>query len=156
MLRTKVIPAILLLSILMFSTGCESYAEHKEAAKLRWAEATAKAMIPVVRGQLENGKLDEAEKTLQECLEVNPDVAEAHLLMGKIHLARANLTQASDSLNKAIDLDKTLDSAWYLLAVIAQQNAQPQQALEYYNLAMLLAHAKVGYIISIAETYTAQ
>jgi len=156
MLRTKLIPAILLVSIFAFSAGCESYAEKKQAATLRLAKATAKAKLPVAQGLFENGRIDEAEKTILECLKVNPDVAEAHLLMAKIHLARANLTQASDSLNRAVDLDKTLDSAWYLLAVIAQQNAKPQQALEYYNIAMSLKPANTDYIIAIAEAYAAR
>jgi len=156
MLRTKVIPAILLVSILALSGGCETHAQRKEAATLRWKKATAKAKIPVARGQLENGKLDEAEKTLQECLEVNPALAEAHLLMGRIHLARANLTQASDSLNQAVELDSNLDPAWYLLAGIAQQNAQPQKAMEYYNRAMSLKPANTDYIIALAEAYASR
>jgi len=156
MLRTKLVPAILLLSVLTFSTGCESYAQKKQAATLRWAKATATAKLPAARGQLENGRIDEAEKTIIECLEVNPDLAEAHLLMAKIHLARANLIQASDSLNKAVELDGTLHSAWYLLAVIAQQNAKPQKAIEYYNLAMSLDLDNTDYIIAVSEAYAAQ
>ena len=156
MLRMKLITTISLVSILALSTGCESYAEHKEAATLRWKKATAKAMIPVVRGQLENGRLDEAEKTLQECFEVDPEVAEAHLLMGKVHLARARMTQAADSLHSAVKLDENLDSAWYLLAAIAHQDRQSNKALEYYNKAMSLKPANVNYIIAVAETYTAR
>ena len=156
MLRTKLITAVLLGSILILSGGCETHAQKKEAAKLRWAKATATAKLPVARGQLENGKLDEAEKTLQECLEVNPALAEAHLLMGRIHLARANLTQASDSLNQAVELDSNLDPAWYLLAGIAQQNAQPQKAMEYYNRAMSLKPANTDYIIALAEAYASR
>jgi tetratricopeptide (TPR) repeat protein len=156
MLKTKLITAVLLVSILTLSTGCETHAQRKEAATLRWKKATAKAKIPVARGQLENGKLDEAEKTLQECLDVNPEVAEAHLLMGKVHLARARMTQASASLHSAVELDENLDSVWYLLAVIAQEDRQSHKALEYYNKAMSLKPDNVAYIIAVAETYTAQ
>jgi tetratricopeptide (TPR) repeat protein len=156
MLRTKLIPVILLVSILTFSTGCETHAQKKEAATLRLAKATAKAKVPVAQGLFENGRIDEAEKTISECLEVNPDIAEAHLLMGKIYLARADLTRAADSLNQAVNLDKALAPAWYLLAVVAQQNAQPQKALEYYNMAMSLDPANTDYIIALGEAYAAQ
>ena len=156
MLRTKLIPAVLLVSILTLSGGCETHAQRKEAATLRWKKATAKAMIPVARGQLENGKLDEAEKTLRECFEVDPEVAEAHLLMGRVHLARARMTQAADSLHSAVKLDENLDTAWYLLAVIAHQERQSHKALEYYNNAMSLKPDNVAYIIAVAETFAAR
>jgi tetratricopeptide (TPR) repeat protein len=155
MLRTKVIPAILLVSILALSTGCGSYAEHKQAATLRWEQATAKAKLPAARGLFENGRLDEAEKTVRECLAVSPEVAEAHLLMGRIHLERVNVGGALDSLNEAVKLDSTLDPAWYLLAVIAQQKGQAQTALEYYNTAMSLKPDNSAYIIAGSEAYAA-
>ncbi len=156
MLKMKLITVISLACLLAFATGCESYAEHKEAATLRWKKATAMAMIPVVRGQLENGELDEAEKTLKESLLVDTQNAEAHLLMGKVHLARARMTQASDSLRSAVQLDDSLDSAWYLLGAIAQQDRQTQRALENYTKAMSLKPDNVDYIIAVAETYTAR
>ena len=156
MLRTKFITAILLVSILAFSTGCDSYATKKAAAKLRWEKTTAKAKVPAARGLFENGRIDDAEKTLQQCLEINPEVAEAHLLMGRIHFVRGNLTQALDSLRLAVKLDNKLDKAWYLLAAVSQQNNQPQKAIEYYSKAMALKPANVDYITAVAETYAAQ
>lgn len=156
MLRTKFITATLLVSILAFSTGCDSYATKKAAAKLRWEKTTAKAKVPAARGLFENGRIDDAEKTLQQCLEINPEVAEAHLLMGRIHFVRGNLTQALDSLRLAVKLDNKLDKAWYLLAALSQQNNQPQKAIEYYSKAMALKPANVDYITAVAETYAAQ
>jgi len=156
MLRAKFITAILLVSILAFSTGCDSYATKKAAAKLRWEKATARAKVPAARGLFENGRIDDAEKTLQQCLEINPEVAEAHLLMGRIHFVRGSLTQALDSLHLAVKLDNKLDKAWYLLAAVSQQNNQPQKAIEYFNKAMSLEPANVDYITAVAETYVAQ
>jgi tetratricopeptide (TPR) repeat protein len=145
-----------LVSILAFSTGCDSYATKKAAAKLRWEKTTAKTKVPAARGLFENGRIDDAEKTLQECLEINPEVAEAHLLMGRIHFVRGNLTQALDSLLLAVKLDNKLDKAWYLLAAVSQQNNQPQKAIEYYSKAMSLKPANVDYITAVAETYAAR
>ncbi|HIJ66717.1 MAG TPA: DUF3808 domain-containing protein [Planctomycetes bacterium] len=156
MLKTKLITAALLVSILALSAGCESHAQKKQAAALRLAKATAKAKVPVAQGLFENGRIDEAEETIRQCLKANPDVAEAHLLMGKIHLARANVAQAAKSFNQAIDIDKELAGAWYFLAITAQHNAQPLQALEYYNMAVLLEPDNADYIIALSKAYAAQ
>jgi tetratricopeptide (TPR) repeat protein len=142
--------------LLTTCTGCDSYATKKAAAKLRWEKATARAKVPAARDLFENGNIDEAEKTLQRCLEINPEVAEAHLLMGRIHFAHGNLMQALDSLHLAVKLDNKLDKGWYLLAAVSQQNNQPQEAIEYYNKAMSLEPVNIDYITAVAEIYVAQ
>jgi len=76
--------------------------------------------------------------------------------MGKVHLARARMTQASDSFESAVKFDASLDSAWYLLAAIAQQNRQSNKALEYYDKAMSLKPDNVTYIIAVTETFAAR
>ena len=155
MLRTKFITATLLVSILALSIGCESHAERKQAAQLRWEKATAKAKIPTARGFFDNDKIDDAEKIVTQCLKADPEMPQAHLLMGRIHLARGRLAEAENSLLRTVELDSASDYAWYLLADMALQNNQLAQALEYYNTAMLLEPANTNYITAIAETHAA-
>ena len=86
MLRTKFVTAILLVSILALSTGCDSYATKKAAAKLRWEKTTAKAKVPAARGLFENGmelartcraRLEEVEQRVTQLLQTENGEEEA-------------------------------------------------------------------------------
>ena len=155
MSKIKLITAILLFLIPALSAGCESHAQKKQAAQLRWEQATAKAKMPVARNFLDEGKIDEAEKIITQCLKADPEMAEGHLLMGRVHLAYGRIPQAKESLTKAVELDSNCHHGWYLLAGIAMQNKQPAQAFDYYNRAVSLAPANTDYIIALSEAYAA-
>ncbi len=156
MVKKDLITAVLLAAILpVFSTGCQSHARNKEAAQLRWQKATAKAKMPLARGLFEDDKFDDAQQVLSEILQADPQIAEAHLLMGKLHLSQAGLDQAQNSLRSAVELDENLDQAWYWLGEIAQYKQEPDHALVYYHMAMLLKPANIEYILSVVKTHTA-
>ena len=156
MSKIKLITVILLFSIPVFSAGCESHAQKKQAAQLRWEQATAKAKMPVARNFLDEGRIDEAEEIITQCLKADPEMPEGHLLMGRVHIAYGRIPQAEESLTKAVELDSNCHHGWYLLAGIAMQNKQPAQALDYYNRAVLLAPANTDYITALAEIHAAR
>jgi tetratricopeptide (TPR) repeat protein len=156
MLKIRLITAVLLVSILALSAGCDSHAQKKQAAQLRWEQVTAKAKMPVARNFLDEGKIADAEKIIIRCLKADPEMPEVHLLMGRVHMAYGRIPQAEKSLTTAVELDSNCHHGWYLLAGIAMRNKQPAQALDYYNRAVLLAPANTDYIISLAEIHAAR
>jgi len=158
MLKAKPILAILLIAAaLAVCAGCEnSYANKKNTVKQQWEKNATEAKIPIAWNLFENGRIDEARQTLQECLDVDAENPQAHLLMGRIHFSQGRLAQARRSFSLATEFDSSSDKAWYWLGRLAQHNDKLTDALSCYYKAMSLKPADVDYITAAAKTYAAQ
>ncbi len=144
------------LAVLAMCQGCSSYADKKLAAKMKWEKVSAEAKVRVANDLFDNGRYEEARTTVQECLASDPELAEGHLLMGKLHYLDGRIAAARSSMNTAIEYDEDLDQAWYWLGEIAQHNKQPDTALECYDKAIRLKPVNTDYIIAVVRTYAAQ
>lgn len=155
MLKRSLSGVLSVLLLLCFA-GCDSFADKKQHAMARWEKAIAKAKIPVAREMFETGRVEAAYKTISKCLSVDPELAEAHLLLGQIHYSEGRFADSRKSLELAAKYDKKLDRAWYWLALVSQRDKNDRAALEYYNKALDLKPAKVDYIVAIADVYADQ
>ena len=144
------------LALLAMCQGCSSYVEKKMAAKMKWEKVSAKARITVAKDLFENGRYEDARTTVRQCLASDPELADGHLLMGKLHYLDGRVVAAQSSITTAVEYDEDLDQAWYWLGEIAQHNKQPDQAMEYYDQAIRLKPVNTDYIIAIVQTYAAQ
>lgn len=153
MFKGKLIKVVISLSVLIVLAGCNSHAEKKQQAQIRWEKATARAKVPVALDMFDTGRTDEAYKLISMCLSVDPELPEAHLLLGRIHYSEGRYAQARKSFELAAKYDKKLDQAWYWLASVSQKDQNHRQALEYYNKALDLKPAAVDYIVAIADVY---
>ena len=152
MKKTKHIYVVLLITGLILTlAGCESYAEKKAAAQLKWEKTSARAKLSVARDLFTNGRIDEAAKTASKCLSVDPENPQAHLLMGEIRLEQARFEEAKKSLQTAVELDENLDQAWFCLASIHQQENQLEKARQGYEKALRLKPTSADYVIALAE-----
>jgi tetratricopeptide (TPR) repeat protein len=147
---------LIIAGIILTLAGCESYAEKKAAAQLKWEKTTAKAKVSVARDLYANGRIDDAFDTVTKCLKVDPEMPQAHLLLGEIRLAQARIDEAEKSLQTAIRLDENLHKAWFLLGSIQQVKNQLQRACESYEIALRLQPANPDYVIAMAEMDIAQ
>jgi tetratricopeptide (TPR) repeat protein len=138
------------------SVGCESHSESKKLAQKRWEKASAGIKLHLAQQKYENNYFDEAEKTVSECVVADPNNAQAHLLYGKLFLAKDKPADAEKELRLAVELDGELGEGWYWLGLATQKPEQSQQALVYYNKALVLNPANVDYVLAVAETYTEQ
>ncbi|MBE0534708.1 MAG: tetratricopeptide repeat protein [Phycisphaerae bacterium] len=133
--------------------GCTTYDDKKHAARTKWDKVSAQARVTVARDLFENGRYEDAQTTAQQCLQSDPELPEAHLILGKCQYLNGQFVQAQSAFIKAVGFDEDLDQAWYWLGEIAAQNRQPAQALEYYSRAVNLQPMHIDYIISVVETY---
>jgi len=152
MLRKTTIAAMAL--ILAACAGCQTHEQNKLAAKQRWQKASAKIKLALAHQQYDEGRFDEAEKNIIECIKADPDLAEAHLIHGKLLLAKGQPQKALEQLQLAVELHNQLGEGWYWLGVAAQQLRRKEQAMTCYTKAMNLNPSNIDYILAVAQTYS--
>lgn len=154
-LNIRIVP-LLIGGLLCLTASCTPYAERKAAMEARWEQSAARAKLPMVEEYLQQGRLKDAFKLLHKCLEADPELAEAHCLMGRIYLAQGQTRIAEESFTRAVDLNPQLDEAWFARGGLAQDAEQLEAAAEYYEKALALKPLHVDYILRVAYLYDLQ
>jgi len=154
MLRKTTI--IMTMIVLVVCAGCQSHAQNRRAAKARWDKTSAQIKLSLAQQQYESGKTNDAKKTIAECISADPQMPQAHLLLGKLLYVEQNVEKAVSEFQMAVELDEELDEGWYWLGTAAEERKQAQQAWLYYNNAMTLKPTKVDYILAVVDAYAAQ
>ena len=140
------------LSILLAAVaGCQSHADNKAAARQRWDKTSANIKLALAQQQYDNGKYEEATKLVKECIAANPEIAEAHLLFGKLMLAEGSTENAVRQLQQTVELDSGLSEGWYWLGVAAQQEREYLRARDFYDRALTLDPTNVDYVLAVAD-----
>ncbi len=151
----KPLTKILILTVLVLISGCQSYDQKENEAVLRWNKTSADIKLKIANQSFENRKYVQAKTYLDESLSQNPHQAQAYLLAGKIDIAENNNTKAADHLLKAIELDKSMPQAWFLLGFIAENNSENLKASKCYLEAHRLDKKNIKYVLSVARIYIA-
>lgn len=133
--------------------GCAAPSDSRQAAVQRWEKSAAQAKLPMVENLIERGRTADARKTLQQCLEAEPESAHAHFLMGQINLIEERLDDARVSFAEAISLDASLDPAWYHLGVLYLMENNIKRAMDAYHTALSLKPAETEYVVAVAHLY---
>ncbi|MHC5185071.1 MAG: tetratricopeptide repeat protein, partial [Planctomycetota bacterium] len=150
----KVVTGILLAGLLIAAFGCnETHAQKKKAMVEQWEQSTAQAQLPLAENMIEQGRIEEAKETLLECIQTNPEIPQAFVLIGRIHAIEGRNDKAREAFETAIDLDSQSDSAWHFLGALAVLEKDYDRALECYRQALDLMPAKADYAISLSEVY---
>lgn len=157
MYKLRSIIALTIAAALLAATvGCDSYAQQKEAAYQRWEKTTAKAKVPLARDLFMNESFEDAQGILTKCIEADPELLEAHMLMGKVMYSQGRLADATKSFDAVVKLEDWTDEAWYMLGRIAQQQGDHSKAAVSFRKAIEIRPINTDYIIALARTYSAQ
>ncbi len=89
-------------------------------------------------GHLEAWNLDEAERCLEQVIDLDPEYARAHNKLGVVFARRKDLRQAEDCFNQAIALNSQLASAHSNLGNIYAERGWTDRAKTAYERALLL------------------
>ncbi|MEI6808369.1 MAG: CheR family methyltransferase [bacterium] len=84
-------------------------------------ESSSKARIDLVRALADQGRLDDAAANCKDLLKENPQLAEAHFLMGLIQAAAGQVQAAEECLNRTLYLDANYYEALVHLSLLKAQ-----------------------------------
>jgi tetratricopeptide (TPR) repeat protein len=103
--------------------------------------------------ELERTSLEEAERAYRMALKIEPQMAEAHLNLGKLHHDRKQLKKAEAHYRAALGCAPDDPAPRFNLGVLMEDMNQPQKALEAYREAIKLdpalgdAHYNLGLLL---------
>lgn len=86
--------------------------------------------------QLDEGRLDEAVASLQQCVELKPDLKECWYNLGITYGRKRAFAQEARAYQEALKLDPNYARAHFNLAIAYEDMGQSDKALEHYDLAL--------------------
>jgi tetratricopeptide (TPR) repeat protein len=135
--------------------GCETHKQNKTAAAARWDKMSSQMKLTVAQQHFDNGKYDDAAKTIGECLKADPNMPQARLLAGKILFVQGQTVQGENEVRKAVALNAKLDDGWYWLGIAAEEKSQTDKAYECYQKALDLNGSSIEYSLAVARVLSA-
>jgi tetratricopeptide (TPR) repeat protein len=153
--RRKQIMLILgLAGLLIGLTGCnETHARKKREMVQQWQQSTASAQLPAIENLLEQGQVQKAKNELAKCIQADPELPGAYVLMGRIHFMEGRNEPARQAFQKAVELNPQLDQGWHFLGSLALLEKDYAQAVSDFQKAIDLMPAKTDYMLSISDVY---
>jgi tetratricopeptide (TPR) repeat protein len=135
--------------------GCGARGQHNrefaQQAQIKMDGLKSGLEWQMAQQQFLAGDLEKALSTVEKSIELNPKVARAHVLKGRILMERGNLEGARLALLEAAKLDEKLADAPYYLGVIHERFTQREEALTWYTAAAKLDPGNAQYIIAAAD-----
>lgn len=123
-------------------------------------QGSGNAPALAVQGQaaLEAGKLQEAEKTFRDAVNLDSQSADAQFGLGNVYIRQGQLAAAETAYRAAIAIDPNMDSAHLNLGVVYYQMEQFGKAEEEFNTVLRLSpnDAQALYLLAAVRIQTKQ
>jgi len=133
--------------------GCSSQAEKKQAMETHWNQSSSVVQLGAIESMIEQGRVSEARKEINKCLQALPDSAQVHYLAGRLHVIDGSFDKARWSFLKAIELEPQMARAWHALGSAALLEQDTGRALDCYVQAFRLDPLTSDYAVSLSEVY---
>lgn len=143
----------LLAGLATILSGCshKTHAQKKQEMVQHWEQSTSLAKMPAIKNLLDQGKVRAAKKELAKCLAVNPDLAEAYLLTGRVHFLEGNNGKARESFLRAVELDPEIHQAWHFLGSLSLLDKDFFNAAAAFETAFKLVPSNTDYMLSVID-----
>ena len=137
----------------LLSTHLEN--DQRAAAKERWEAVRGGVKLQLAGEHLRAGRIDDAEKALNEAMAMMPSDAEAFLLAARIRLEQGQLGEARQAIALAVALKPEDPEVHYLAGEIARRQEDLPSAFEHYANAAQLAPQTAAYLLAEADVLVA-
>lgn len=82
---------------------------------------------------LNNGETDKAEEIVKNNLKSSPDNPDVYLAAAMVYFDKNDYAKTKEYLNKALEIEKNIDIAYYLNAQMYEKEGEKQKAIEEYR-----------------------
>ncbi|GMU35064.1 MAG: tetratricopeptide repeat protein [Planctomycetia bacterium] len=137
----------------LLSTHMEN--NQRAAAKERWDSVRGSVKLQLAEGHLKAGRLEAAEKALDEALAMMPNDPNAYLIAARIRLAQGQIGEARQAVAFAAALSPGDPEIHYLAGQISQRQDDLPSAFEHYATAAELSPQTAAYLLAEAEVLVA-
>ncbi len=142
-----------LLFLLMAAVGCNGpHQQAKQAAMERWQNARSRLSVDLAIQQFNSGDLKKAAATAVSAIDINPENAQAHLILGQIYLEQDKLANSRDCFEKCLELQSGQSEAHYFLGIINQRWRKLQPAFDHFQAAGQLQSDRTEYLLAMVDT----
>ncbi|MBU0546379.1 tetratricopeptide repeat protein [Patescibacteria group bacterium] len=134
------------LSFRIYFGNIERLWHHEESVKIKAKvkemtpeekEKRIKAIIQEAETNLQAGNLDKAEELFISAIKINVKSVPAYRGLGETYIAKKTLDEARQTFKFVLQLNKEDDTAMVKLAEIAEMQGNWQEAIQYYEKAMI-------------------
>lgn len=152
--RTGIFSVLLMAGI---SVGCQSTGPKpaEQKAEERWNTVRAGMKLQLAAQHAERGRFEESLVGASEAMALDPQNAEACVLVVKAHLEHGRLASAEQAIAAAGVRKVSSPDLIYLSGVVLEQRGQLDAALAKYASARIAGSATLDYLIAEAECLVA-
>lgn len=156
-MKTKIkIIIVIAISLIIAADCCGATKLKKKDIKAKWQRTSLELKLSAAMSQFEDGQYDAAEAGAKECVAEDANIADAHLLLGKVKIAKADYSGAKNCLETLINLKPDSDEGAFLMGIACQHLNDKASALQSYQKALELSPQNTDYIIALGKFYTSQ
>ena len=143
--------------MVLFVAGCQNqHAKYKQAATQRWDNTRVQLAIAIAARQFREGQLDKAAKSIHDALEINPDHAAAHLLLGRVYMEQNRQAMAYEAFRRCLEINPDDAEANYNLGILYELSKDFGQAMTHYRKAFSLEERNTAYLLGVADILVIQ
>jgi tetratricopeptide (TPR) repeat protein len=125
--------------------------DRRAEAKERWDGVRGEVKLQLVEQHIAAGRLDQAEKVLEQALAITPGNPEVYVLATRLRLEQGQLALARDAAATAAAMSVDSPEVEYLQGMIAERYGDLPQALGHYTAAACRAPNISAYVLAQAE-----
>lgn len=126
--------------------------DPKAQAKARWESVRGSVKLQLAEEHLKAGRIEAAERALEEALALCPNQAKAYVLATRLRLEQGQLAEAREAITVAATLNDSDPEIPYFAGLVAQRYGDLESANDHFTAASTAAPQVAAYVLARVET----
>ncbi len=153
---TKIRIIVVVISLVIAANCQGGHKQKKQEMKTKFQRTSCEMKLSAALSQFDNGQYEGAEAIANECIVSDLNLPDAHLLLGKVRIAKGDYAGARNSLETYVRLKQSSDEGWFLLGLTCERLKDNASAIIGYQKALELSPESIDYATAVGGVYAAQ